>query len=290
MLVLLSVMCLVAEAQTVEVISDTCPLDSIYGPAYYPQLNRTCDKLLFSPTEATILKLLDLKTGVVATVADDGLPGFDGRFGNDGNVYYVTAKRRQNNLIFRAGYRYNVENGATEQVLAPQHGQVLAVAAGKSAVVVGERESYNFKRGTFAFTRGAFLYVVKNGNVKKLQPVKGSVGYLWASVSPCGDKVVFKAVGKGMYVVDLNGKILSEMGYYMMPSWYDNDYLVAMNGTDGVQKRLGQQIYLVKADGTFEYALTPPEMSAVQPMAAGGKITYTTGQGEIHIMEIKIKD
>ena len=55
----------------------------------------------------------------------------------------------------------------------------------------------------------------------------------------------------------------------MMPSWYDNDYLVAMNGTDGVQKRLGQQIYLVKADGTFEYALTPPEMSAVQPMAAG---------------------
>ncbi len=288
--ILLCLMAMTAGAQSVKVLSDVCPLDTTPGPAYYPQLNRAGDKLLFSPTEATSLKVLDLKTGAVSVVAEDGLPGFDARFGNDGKVYYVKAHRQANNLIYRSGYRFDPKTGETELMLAPQHGQVLAIPAGKSAVIMGEQKSYNMKHGTFAFTRGAYLYVVKNGKTRKLQPVKGSVGYLWASVSPKGDKVVFKAVAKGLYVVDLDGKILSEMGYYMMPSWFNNDYLVAMNGTDGVQKRLGQQIYLVKSDGTFEQALTPPEMSAVQPMVSHGKIVFTTGKGEVHIMEIEIDD
>lgn len=280
--------CLPLCAQRVTVVSDECPLAGRDVAGYFPQLSPDGNLLLYSPTEATSLTLLNLKTGDEKIIASEGVPGFDARFGLDGKVYYVTMHPQPGNLIYRASRCYDPAKEKTDEVLAPQHGQVLAIPTGKSAAIVGEKESFNFDKGTFAFTRGSYLYVVKNGKVKRLQPVKDSVGYLWAQVSPKGDKVVFKAVAKGLYVVDLDGNILSRMGYYMMPSWLDNDYLVAMNGTDGVQKRLGQQIYLLRADGTFEYPLTDPELSAVQPMAAADKVVFTTGKGEVHIMKIEI--
>lgn len=274
--------------QNMQIVSDICPLDTSIGKCYFPQIDRSASKVLVSPTDASWLGLVDLTTGEVTTVSDSGLPGFDARFGHDGKVYYVATERHEGNLLYRTGMCYDPKSGRTHQVLAPQHGQVVVVPTTKSTAIAGEHESYHLNKGTSVFARGNKLILTQKGKATALQPVKDCVGYLWASLSPKGDKIVFRASGKGLYVIDLQGNILATMGYYMMPSWLDNDHIVAMNGSNGiVHEHKGSVLVVLNADGSGVQEITDKDTEAIQPMVSGDKIVYTTKGGTVHIMTFK---
>lgn len=251
---------------------------------FFPQLNRQGTQLLFSPTHAKELILFDFATRQSRVVSSKGVPGFSAIFGQNGKVYYVTMERRKNNLIYRTGHEFDPVTGKDKVVLKPQHGAVHVVMGSKGVAIVGEKKSWNVKKaGVFAWTQGPKLYIVENGKTRTLTPVQGSVGYLWASISPDGTKVVFEAAAKGLYVCDLNGRILAQLGKYLMPCWLNDDYLVAMTSS-GSKHISGSHIFLVKADGTQVETLTP-EDGAIQPSVAAGKVVYTTREGAVHLME-----
>ena len=68
-------------AQEVEVVSRQRLLEGVKGPAYYPVLNATGDRLLFA-TDAGALKMHDLVDGVTTVVLNDpeGKPKLVARF------------------------------------------------------------------------------------------------------------------------------------------------------------------------------------------------------------------
>ena len=133
----------------------------------------------------------------------------------------------------------------------------------------------NANVGAYCYTRGDKLYLVDaTGVARALQPVKDSNGYLWASLSPDGTKVMFEAASRGVVVCDLNGTILSELGEYLMPCWYNNDYIVAMSNAGNVRTS-GSRIWLMSVDGETMKPITPKEERAVQPMVAGNKVVYS---------------
>lgn len=280
---------LAAQAVGVRPGSEKSLVDSC---GFFPQLSPDGQWLLYSPTDASSLMLKNLSTGQVTTVSSVGYPGFDGIFGGDGKVYYVTQQRKKNGLVYRAGHCYDPATGKDKVVLKPQHGRVQALLTATGDVVInGERQCYRTSKkvGAYAYTRGATLYLVDEaGNTRALQPVKESNGYLWASLSPDGTRVMLEAASHGVVVCDLNGEIVADLGEFLMPCWYNNDYIIAMSNA-GNTRINGSRIWLISLDGETYKPISSRDDRAVQPMVAGGKVVYTTQHsGEVKLLELDI--
>ena len=258
---------------------------------FFPQVSPDGQWLLYSPTEGSSLMLKNLSSGAVTTVASTGYPGFDAIFGHDGKVYYVTQQCKKNGLVYRTGHCYDPATGKDQVVLKAQHGRVQAINAATGTVINGERQIFysSGNVGAWAYTRGDQLILVDaTGVTRTLRPVKDSNGYLWASLSPDGTRVLFEAAGRGLFVCDLNGTILSELDQYLLPSWYNNDYIIAMSNAGNVRTS-GSRIWLLSVDGETVKPISPKEDRAVQPMTAGGKVVYSIlYSGEVKQMELDI--
>ena len=124
LLLLLCGWALVAGAQQVTVTSTT-PLLRGIEPAFYPTLSPSGDRLLYSDVDARGLKMLDLGTQAVTTISEQTGAGFDAKWSNDGQVYYITSKvDEKSRLVFRTGMRYDLKRQASDVVLEAQHGAV----------------------------------------------------------------------------------------------------------------------------------------------------------------------
>lgn len=258
---------------------------------FFPQVSPDGQWVLYSPTDASRLMLKNLTTGAVTTIADKDYPGFDAIFGPDGKVYYITQQRKGKKLVYRSGHCYDPATGRDQVVLKPQHGQVQVLHAARGVVINGERQIYHSAKqvGAWAYTRGDKLYLVDEGGVTRgLQPVKESNGYLWASLSPDGTRVMFEAASKGVFICDLNGQIQAELGEFLMPCWYNNDYVIAMSNA-GNPRISGSRIWLLSVNGETCKPLSTQDERAVQPMTAGGRVVYTLlYSGEVKQVELDI--
>lgn len=292
LLTLVGGLALVASAQQVTVTSNTRLLKGVEGSAYYPVLNSTGSQLLFASGESYGLKMYDFADNVVSRISDEMGAGIDASFSANGDVYYVTQKLGDNRLIYRTGMRYDNATAKSEVVLEAQHGYVRPELGTRANGFKGAKKSFAPAKGlgTAVCVQGSVLYITKNGVTKEYTPVPSYAGYLWASLSPDGKKVAFFAAGKGIVVTDLNGKVLSMLGKYEMPCWYNNDYIVAQNAKDDGHQFTSSQIMLIKADGTFKTNLTSETSMSMQPTAAAGKIVYTTIDGLLYQMTININE
>ncbi len=139
-------------------------------------------------------------------------------------------------------------------------------------------------------TSGSELLITRNGVTKSYSPVESYAGYLWASVSPDQKKVMFFAAGSGIYITDLNGNVISKLGNYESPSWYGNDFVVAMDAKDDGHQFSSSRIVLIKADGSEMQQLTRPESMSMNPTGSikAGKVVYNTIDGMLYEIEVKL--
>ena len=291
LLLLIGAWALMGNAQQVTVKHATPLLQG--QTAFYPTLNQTGDKLLYSDVDAHGLKMLDISSHAVTFISDKNGAGIDAKWSADGNIYYVTSEvNTSNRLVYRTGMRYDLNRKVNDVVLEAQHGAVHLETGTQGMAMNGEKRNYatNPNRGVSVYTTGSQLVVNINGKENRYTPVESYAGYLWSSVSPDGDKIAFFAAGKGIIVTDLRGKVLAELGNYEMPCWYNNDYIVAQNATDDGYQFTSSQILLFKADGSFRHDLTPKTSMTMQPTAGGGKIAYTTIDGKLTMIEIDINE
>ena len=289
--IFLTILCLWALGAGAVGVKSGSAMTLVDSCGFFPQLSLDGQWLLYSPTDAKSLMLKNLSTGQVTTVANTGYPGFDAIFGADGKVYYITQQRKSNGLVYRTGHCYDPSTGKSQVVLKPQHGRVEALQAATGVVVNGERQYYrsNDGVGAYVYTRGSLLYLVDEyGATRTMEPVKGSNGYLWAKLSPDGTKVLFEAAAKGLYVCDLDGRLVADLGQYLMPCWYNNDYIVAMSNA-GNTRTNGSCIWLLSVDGSICKPISSNNERAVQPMVAGNKVVYTLQySGEVRQVELDI--
>lgn len=289
MMLALAAMLSTVLAQEIEVTSLKRLLNGVEGAAYFPVLNSTGDRLLFS-TENGGLKLYDFTDNVTTVVTRDLVAGSDACFGGDGKVYFVTQQTNEDHLIFRTGQCYDASTQKVTRLTEPIHGTLKAVPStrGGGMRAPGADRSWAGITGNGAWTEGNRVHVVVNGEERVFSPVDSWAGYLWASFSPDGQRVAFFAAGKGIVVIDLRGQVVAMLGNYEMPCWYDNDYIVAQHATDDGHQFTSSQLMLLKADGTWQAELTKPSSMAMHPTCGGGKIVYTTIDGLLYEMHINI--
>ncbi len=279
-------------AQIVEVESVTPLLKGVESGMHNPVLSTDGSQLLFSECDYTDLRLYDFNDNVVVKVSTEARAGLDASFSPDGKEIYFVTQSSENNRNLRQVKKYNIASRQTVEV--SKQGRVVArpVATAKGfATTIDGQLLVTDDKSTRVRTEGAQLFIAQNGVEKAYSPIKNCMGYIWASLSPDGTKVMFFAAAHGIVITDLNGNILSMAGNYEAPVWYGNDHIVAMNATNDGYNYHSSQIVLLSADGSQKQELTKPESMTMNPTASfeAGKIVYATIDGRLYQMNIKLK-
>ena len=227
------------------------------------------------------LKVVDRRSGTARTISRTGSM-MDLAFTADGIVFREasTDGQRRRHVAVKS---YRLSDGRTTELVAPSRnlqtvavgsdGSVLAVESGRM-YAAGNAVSAEAVRPVPSIDHG-LLYL------------NYGMSYLWPSVSPDGNSLLFFAAGYGTYTCSLDGSNLRHLGWLYAPVWYDNSTVVGMRtANNGVVTTEGH-IIATAADGSASQTLTEDNLIAVLPSATPGQISFTTTEGEMYIMNVK---
>lgn len=262
------------------------------------------DQAMLSPDGGTIvlsdmdgtLKVVDRSSDRVRTVSRTGSM-MDIAFTSDGSgIVFREASTDASHRRHVAVKNYNLATGATTTIAAPSRtleavelrGNVATtIDAGRASDhVLGREAAAAVSRPVPSIERG-LLYLTVDGTRRLASPLgTRGMSYLWPSVSPDGTRLLFFAAGYGTYTCRIDGTDMHRLGYLYAPVWYDNETVVGMQTHDDGVVTYEGRIIAAAADGTEFQTLTEPSLIAVLPAAAPGRISFTTTDGEMYILNV----
>lgn len=285
-----------AFAQEIKVASETkTDIDGNYSHA------------IFSPDSKEIYFTTDSYIGLwkyntdskkVTRISDEMGAGYEFAFDKTGHKLYYRAdqfiqgrrisKVVENNLL--TGQKNIIESNL-RNVTPP-----VVLNSGKSVYFVNNtlREAGNAiestKNDIAVISRGYDMFLFNNGVTSQLKPL-GDKHYIWVSLSPDQQKILFTVPGESTYISDLEGNVISELGYANAPKWSnDSEYVVFMRDYDDGHVVTDSDLFIAKADGTMEINITnSADRIELYPSWSpdGNKIAFNTSEGTIHYLSIE---
>ncbi len=252
--------------------------------------------VVISQNEKKGLQKLDLATQAMTTISETG-NGFELKISDDSKTVLfrestIGADRLRKTALKSANLTTGQVNTIVKatrdlQGFAVKGATVMAMNKGK--LTTKTLSGATTVAPVVSIDKGRMMLTV-NGETKVIAPqgVEGQ-SYLWPSVSPDGTKIAYYLARKGAYVCDLDGSNPVFLGTIRAPRWYNNEIVVGMNDKDNGHIVTSSKIVASKADGSMSQALTNDASMAMYPTvsADGAKISYSTADGELHILNIK---
>ena len=173
-------------------------------------------------------------------------------------------------------------------------GTVFYTLAGipvEDVVIPDLKKSGGMNDECFILNDNAKLVIVRNSEPTNLTPV-GAGNYIWCSLSPDQDKILFTVTGRSTYISDLDGNILTDLGYANAPQWSpDGKWIVYMNDKDDGHKYIASDIFISSFDGLLRFKLTDSDYIAMYPSwsPAGDQIAYHSDDGHIFLMNLSFR-
>ncbi|GHV57801.1 hypothetical protein FACS1894182_07640 [Bacteroidia bacterium] len=272
-------------AQTIKIEKSYPAVAGSEIQAYYPVFNEAGNKLLFTSEDYNGLNLYDFASRSIQKITDEAGSGYDPVFGAGGDkIVYKSASYKQK-LKYEELKSFNLKTAQTEQVIAPQRNL-------KKEARFAQLRATSLKTSVEVWSEDLKLNVLQGNKHSTLDPVEGATGYLWASLSPDGKKILFYAITKGLYVCDLQGKILASLGNLLAPVWYGNNYVVGMQEENDGYRITASKVMMTNLDGKVKKQLSAPGQIAMYPAASSDakKVAYNTISGDIYIVELTITE
>ena len=194
--------------------------------------------------------------------------------------------------------RFNVVTGEQVSLVEPTRELQGYAVAGNTAVTVeqGTARRRALSRGAAPSETATPMVYIKNrqlmlsqGNdIKTLSPNGLQESYIWPSLSPAGDKVLYYVCGVGAFVCDLSGNIVARLGALRAPQWYGNSVVVGMNDSDDGHTVVASSIVATTLTGESQ-TLTPDSLIAMFPQTCerAGRIAFTTAEGELYMIQLE---
>lgn len=133
------------------------------------------------------------------------------------------------------------------------------------------------------------LEVTADGTTGIIDPL-GTESYICPSISPDGQRVLFRAVGRGTYVCNLDGSGVQRLAESVeYPVWAGNDVVIGtVTSDDGMFIYAGRLMAVSVSTGAVQQ-LCPEEMVAMRASASadGRRALFTTAAGEVYTMTLK---
>ncbi|MBR5728077.1 MAG: hypothetical protein IKS64_03545 [Muribaculaceae bacterium] len=232
------------------------------------------DYLLLSTDTHQGLTKLDLATGERTVITNAPGAGYNVRISDDGNnIVYRQTSINDKKLRQTAVQNYNVATRATEQLVKPTRDMKKVQASA-------------LKKATMAYaTQNYELMVNVDGKARQLTPLGAGKRYIWVSLSPNGEKVLFFVSGDAAYVCNIDGTGLQKLGMLHAAKWLDDNIVVGMNDKDNGEVYTSSEIVAVNLQGQRQ-VLTGNDMIAMFPQCGGDKIAFTTDAGEVYMINL----
>lgn len=188
----------------------------------------------------------------------------------------VTEPGRDVSQLSRIGSKLTFSTQAGLSLLN-EKGEIITASKSTDPLIIAT--------GTEAIT------VVMNGQWRELKPL-GEGHYLWISLSPDLDKILFTKAGEGTFICDLDGSIITSAGYLNAPKWSPNgQWIAGMKDEDDGVVITQSEIAVFNISKQQETILTNTKiLHEMDPdwSPSGNEIAYDTADGKIGILQLQI--
>ena len=273
MLVAACVVSMLANAQILEVVSVQELKGASYQDARVAGISPKGDYVLMTNGSNQGLKRYDIATGEMSVITDAEGAGFNVQFAQDGKeIVYRERYTAENKSRYSNIYHANLVEKKQEMIAKHQTNNDMMVMPGSKVALQNS---------------DCMMHVVKNGKRIKVAPQGNDVNYIWASLSPDKTKILYYVSEMGCYVCDTDGRNSRFIGWdCRAPQWYNNQVIISMNDQDDGHFTTKSAIMAYTLDGKVQ-TLTSPDMVAMYPFAAEGKVVFSTLQGKTYLLNVK---
>ena len=254
------------------------PVEAASADACHPVLSADGQSLLYTSADYTGLWLLDLSTGETTQISDYSGAGFAPRFDGDGEVVLFRNEEKVDKLRARDVMSYDIASGQARQ-LAPMSRQSVNLADFAQDERVTARSDYRE------------IVVTSAGAETRISPVDNVYSYLWVSVSPNQQKLLFVEAHSGMCVCNLDGSALQRLGQGSYPTWLSDEWALFTRSSHDGHTITSSQIMAVEIATGLTVEITPADSMAEDASGSleAGKIAYSTPDGSLWVVEISLK-
>ena len=288
------------QVTVINTVQLTTPSDASF---YYPQFSPDDSKIIFTSESYKGIWLYDMKTERIVQLNNDMGAGYEPLFSLDGASIIYRADNYSNLKRYSSLVIQNLITGEIKII----ESNVRDLSAPKIFLTSGpiyfkNNSLYHFdlnrNTGNYAEINDIRVISIQNsqillsvGQEKKVLEPMGKGNYIWSSISPDGEKILFTLAGKGTFISDLQGKIITEIGYANAPKWSpDGKWIVFMVDYDDGHQITGSEIYIASADGKDRIQLTNtqniiemyPDWSHSQ-----NELIFNSSEGVIYVMLLK---
>ena len=273
LLVAVCITSMLASAQIFQVTSVQELKGASFQDARVAGISPNGDYVLMTNGSNQGLKRYDIATDKMTVITDAEGAGFNVQISRDGNDLVYRERftgenqTRYNNIVCK-----NLVSKKTETIATKQLNNDMMVLPGSNVVLQNSE---------------CTMHIVKNGKRIKIAPQGNDVNYIWASLSPDKTKILYYVSEMGCYVCDIDGRNSRFIGWdCRAPQWYNNEIIISMNDQDDGHFTTTSAIMAYTLDGKVQ-VLTSPDMVAMYPFAAEGKVVFSTVQGKTYLLNVK---
>jgi len=292
-------------AQNVRVVLNEALTNEADGVFCCPQMDKTGNKLFFTTPGYKGLYYYDLINPEIDRLTESPGAGYEPAVNNDGTeaVYrtYTLKNGRQYYSIININTLTKEKTVLQKEVRDLSVPRIFADGTIAFALHSALKKNTNFtiqqnkqipETQTTVFIEDQKIVLFKGDKRRTIEP-RGPGSYIWPELSPSGKQLLFKKLGDGCYISDLNGNILSSLGNINAPHWSpDGKHIVYMADTDDGRQITSSEIHIIKADGSHDVQLTGTE-DKIELYPRWGNdsntIIYNTEKGQIYLMRLEWK-
>ncbi len=284
----------------VEKIEALTSLDQ--GEFFYPKLTPDGKKVVVTGPKFIGLFVLDLQKNALETLNTETGAGYDFQITNDGQYVVYRPFEFKKARKFYSLKMQNLQDKSIKVLESEQRelspprvvgNKILYLKKEQpAAVTIGNQiQSSNAQSSNkTVFVRNRTIVLV-DGNVKRELKPLGEGIYLWPKLSPDGQRIVFTYAGDGTYVCDLNGSILTKIGYANAPTWSpDGKWIAYMVDHDDGHFYTDSEIFISSADGLQKIQVTnTKDVIEMYPNWGSdlSKLVFSTLKGQIFLATLK---
>ncbi|RLD17029.1 hypothetical protein DRI50_00350 [candidate division KSB1 bacterium] len=271
------------------------------GIFFYPKLTPDGQSVLFTGPHFQGLYVLNLSDKTITLLNRDEGAGYEYQISADGKSVFYRAATFKNHKKYYTLKEQNLSNRSSRileseirEMTPPQifKGRLTYL---KNAEVVQRILTQNLQKKRVQNIGAVFvgdrnMLLINNGERKEMAPL-GEGLYLWPHLSPDGQKIVFTFGGDATYVCDLDGNILSKIGYANAPVWSpDGKWIVYMVDHDNGDYFTDSEIFISSADGKQKIQVTDtPDIIEMYPSwgAKLNQLVFASNRGQIFMAILK---
>ncbi|MEO8398845.1 MAG: hypothetical protein ABI550_03410 [Ignavibacteriaceae bacterium] len=270
------------------------------GEFYYPKFSGDDTKIFFTTSNFQGIYYYDLNDRIIKTVTDEIGSGYEYSLSQDNKIIYYRVDNYIDGRKYSSIKSKSLTDLQTEILISDkrdlstpkvlQNGEVAYNLQNKLEISSSKNiKNVLSQNDVLVFIEDSKIALYENG-VKKILAPKGAGNYIWPSVSPNKTKLLFTLAGKGTYVSDLNGNIISELGYANAPQWsQDSKWIIYMVDKDNGEYVTSSDVFIIPVDGKTNIQLTnTSDVFEMYPQInkAGKKFVCNTYDGQILLFEL----